>query len=71
MFMEESLVRRVQSTTSRSYSQSGPTSKEYDELIHLLVKRNKVIEDLKYECNHNGNSIPINKVKKILQENGV
>lgn len=46
----------------------GPSSSEYNELVNLLVSRNKVLEEIRYECDTSREKeIPVNKLRKILQ----
>ena len=42
--------------------------KEYNELLHLLANKNKILDELKYQCNNGKEVIPVIKIKKILNQ---
>jgi hypothetical protein len=43
------------------------SSREYNELINLLASRNKIIEEIRFECNGKSN-VPVSKLRRILSD---
>lgn len=77
--MEERLLKRrnLISDQLSQLSLSSPSkpesscvsSREYNELINLLARRNHVIQEIKFECNNGKDNVAVSKLRRIL--NGI
>jgi hypothetical protein len=40
--------------------------REYNELLHILAVKNRIIDDITFECNNCRGNISVEKLRKIL-----